>query len=261
MSNLEETARSLFKEEKVNLIIGFEEGSRHPRPFFCTSTDNIPKLILDKRCHNNTAVYLTKKDLLGTGLVGIVATLRVLKSALQLSLENQINEGQFIFIAGEDASDVQVLKDKASIQSYVDAHPEIPDSKVEERLHHIESMSREDRWAFWKNELSKCIRCYACRAACPLCYCERCVAEVNCPQWIDPWAAPLSNMEWQVNRAMHMAGRCTGCGACYEACPLDLPINLLTKELSSEISEDFGKGISGNVLSSFNPADKENFFK
>jgi ferredoxin len=261
MSNLEETARSLYKEGKVKLIIGFEEGTGHPRPFFCTSADDIPKLILDKRCHNNTAVYLTRKEVRDEGPVGIVATPNVLRSVLQLGRENQIYEGEFLFIAGEYASDVQVLEDKTAIQDYADAHPAESNPKDEEMLHRIGSMSREDRWTFWKDELSKCIRCYACRAACPLCYCERCIVEVNCPQWIDPWAAPLSNMEWQINRVMHMAGRCTGCGACYEACPLDLPIHLLTRELTSEVTEDFGKDTSGNVLSTFNLADKGNFFK
>lgn len=261
MSNLQETARSLYDDGKVRLIIGFEEGTSHPRPFFCTSANDTTKLVLNKDCRNNIAVYLTKKELLGEGTVGVVATPKVLRSVLQLGRENQVIEGQFIFIAGEDASDVQILENVTAVQNYLDAHPSESNPEVEERLHQIESMSREDRWTFWKQELSKCIRCYACRAACPLCYCERCIVEVNCPQWIDSWAAPLSNMEWQINRVMHMAGRCTGCGACYEACPLDLPIHLLTKELSSEVTGDFGKEISGNVLSTFSPADKENFFK
>ena len=261
MSNLKETARSLFEERKLKLIIGFQEGTRRPRPFFCTSVDDVSQLILDDRCKNNIAVYLTRKEVLGDGPVGVVATPKVLRSALQLLSENQIREGEFLFIVGKDASGVEVMADKAAVQAYADTHPDAPNPKVEQRLHEIEAMPREERWKFWESELSKCIRCYACRAACPLCYCERCIVEVNCPQWIDPWAAPLSNMEWQINRVMHMAGRCIGCGACYEACPLDLPINLLTKELSSEVASDFGQTASGNVLSTFSPADKENFFK
>ena len=65
---------------------------------------------------------------------------------------------------------------------------------------------------------------YACRAACPLCYCTRCIVEDNRPQWILPWASTLPNIEWQINRVMHMAGRCTGCTECERACPMDIPV-------------------------------------
>jgi ferredoxin len=128
-------------------------------------------------------------------------------------------------------------------------------AKIEE----IEKMSLQERWQYWKSELDKCIRCYACRAACPLCYCNRCITEVNCPQWLDPWKSTLSNMEWQINRVMHMSGRCTGCGACAKACPLDLPIGILTKKMAKDVKELLGTGEGGNVLSTFNPNDKENF--
>ncbi|MGD9347257.1 MAG: Coenzyme F420 hydrogenase/dehydrogenase, beta subunit C-terminal domain, partial [Candidatus Aminicenantes bacterium] len=41
----------------------------------------------------------------------------------------------------------------------------------------IESLSKEDRWKFWQEELNKCIRCYACRSVCPMCYCDECVVD------------------------------------------------------------------------------------
>ena len=81
-------------------------------------------------------------------------------------------------------------------------------------LEKLEAMTPAERWQFWQAEFSKCIKCYACRAACPMCYCTRCIVDDNRPQWIDPWPSPLSNMEWQISRVMHLAGRCIGCGAC-----------------------------------------------
>ena len=39
----------------------------------------------------------------------------------------------------------------------------------------IEAMTPDERFAFWQGELSKCIRCNACRDACPACTCEKCV--------------------------------------------------------------------------------------
>ena len=125
-------------------------------------------------------------------------------------------------------------------------------------------MTPEERWAFWQNEFSRCIKCYACRAACPMCYCTRCIVEDNRPQWIDPWPSPLSNMEWQISRVMHLAGRCVGCGSCGEACPEHIPVHLLNRRLSQDIQADFGvvPGAAPKqraVLNTFRVEDKENF--
>lgn len=262
MSNLVAVAKTLFEEGKVQQIIGFEKGRRQARPFFCFSLEESDRLILDESCRNNLAVYVTKAELTGGIKTAVVADSRILKSILQLWRENQIPEGQFLFIIGETGDDCQVTDTRADVEQYVAEHPVKVNPTVVEQVTRIKQMSREERWTYWKSELSKCIRCYACRAACPLCYCNRCIVEVNCPQWIDPWAAPLSNMEWQINRVMHMAGRCTGCGACIAACPLDLPIHLLTRQLTDEVHGSFGDDTSkGNALSTFNPGDKESFFE
>lgn len=261
MDKLTDIAKSLFEEGRVDQVIGFERGTKHPRPFFCQAEEDAGRLILDESCRNNLAVYVTRRELAGDMKTAVVATSRILRSILQLWRENQVPDGQFLFIAGETDDDCRVLATQAGVEEYVASHPVTPEPYVEERLTEIRNMPREERWHYWKSELTKCIRCYACRAACPLCYCNRCIVEVNCPQWIDPWAAPLSNMEWQINRVMHMAGRCTDCGACEEACPLDLPIHLLTRQLFDEVHEDFGDSTKGNALSTFNPDDKESFFK
>jgi len=121
-------------------------------------------------------------------------------------------------------------------------------------------MTAKERWTYWTNELSKCFKCYACRAACPMCYCAKCIVEVNRPQWIQPWTATISNMEWQINRAMHMAGRCSDCGACGAACPLGLPVHILMHKMRDLVKENFGEQDGkGNVLSTFKPEDKETF--
>jgi ferredoxin len=221
--------------------------------------EDAERLIFNDDCRNNTAVYLTKKEIIGDDKIAIVATHRVLKSILQLDKENQINhDNLLVFTVGKDGEVIAFDSYEVMAQYVADNEP-APDPKVLAKIEKIDKMSREERWAYWKSEMAKCIRCYACRAACPLCYCNRCITEVNCPQWIDPWNSTLSNMEWQINRVMHMSGRCTGCGACADACPLDLPIGLLTKKMAQDIKSTFGTPDEGNVLSTFNPNDKENF--
>ncbi len=70
----------------------------------------------------------------------------------------------------------------------------------------LEKMSLAERRRFWQEELSRCFKCYACRAACPLCYCGRCTVECNQPQWIRVPAHDLGNLEWHMY-AGHAPGR------------------------------------------------------
>ena len=51
---------------------------------------------------------------------------------------------------------------------------DIPSSRFDQ-VAALEAMTPEERFAFWRKELSKCIRCNACRNVCPACSCEKCV--------------------------------------------------------------------------------------
>lgn len=259
MNKMQEKAKALLAEGTVKLIIGFEQGTNKVRPYFCSKPEDVDKLIYSEDCNTNNAVYLTKKEIIGDDKIAIIATYKELESILQLNLENQINKENLMILVVDTDGEVKELTTFEEVEQWCEAHTPASDPAVMAKLEEIEKMSREERWAYWKSELDKCIRCYACRAACPLCYCNCCITEVNCPQWLDPWKSTLSNMEWQINRVMHMSGRCTGCGACAKACPLDLPIGILTKKMAKDVKEMLGTGEGGNVLSTFNPSDKENF--
>lgn len=264
MSALTEKVAALLSGGIVTKVIGYEEGNKKPRPLFCESAEDAQRLIYDSRCMNNLAVYLTKPELLGTGKVAVVATIPVLRSIIQLSVEHQLKEDKFVFLTVNQKGEVIEFSGFDAMSEYLVQFQYAMEKKEQEMILKLEGMTREERWAFWMQELSQCFKCYACRAACPLCYCTRCIVEVNCPQWIQPWAAPIGNFEWQINRAMHLAGRCTGCGACGEACPVGIPIHLLTHKMMEDIGSEFGltpgqTAQNGNVLSTFNVGDKENF--
>jgi ferredoxin len=104
----------------------------------------------------------------------------------------------------------------------------------------IEAMTLAERWAFWTGEFERCVRCYACRQACPVCFCERCVAEKTVPQWIESSPHGRGNLAWHLTRALHQAGRCTGCGECERACPAGIPLSLINRKLERAVAARFG---------------------
>lgn len=266
MNELIAKVKSMFADDVVKLVVGFEKGNRGARPFFCKSAEEADKLILDEHCPNNVAVYLTKKELLGDGKVAFVVNTAALRSALELSVENQWKEGRFVFLTLNPGGEAVQLENAEAIAAYLQEHPLAVNDEDRQLLDSIRSMTPAERWKYWTYEMSKCIKCYACRAACPLCYCTKCIVEENRPQWIQPWSAPLSNIEWQINRAMHQAGRCTGCGACKEACPVGIPIHLLTLSMMEDAMDVFGQkpgevNANGNMLSTFRVEDKEDFIR
>lgn len=98
----------------------------------------------------------------------------------------------------------------------------------------------EDRRAYWSEQFARCIRCYACRQVCPSCYCETCFADRIEPKWTAKKATADEAWMFHATRAMHLAGRCIGCGECERSCPVDIPVAQLMKELNSAVSEKYG---------------------
>jgi len=106
-------------------------------------------------------------------------------------------------------------------------------------IEELEAMSPEQRWEFWKGEFSRCTRCYACRNACPACFCQRCFVEETDPQWVLPAPRWQDNLIFQLIRTIHVAGRCTDCGNCERACPAHIPLRSLSKKMYDMVDELF----------------------
>ena len=112
-----------------------------------------------------------------------------------------------------------------------------PDSFAE--IAAFEEEPVDARWAHFEREMSKCIRCYACRNACPLCYCTTCFAEETRPRWIGIADAAPDVMAFHVGRIFHTAGRCVECGACEAACPMGVDLRTFTRKLAKDVKELF----------------------
>lgn len=113
----------------------------------------------------------------------------------------------------------------------------------------LEAMSEAERFAFWKNEFSRCIRCNACRDICPACTCEKCVFDNNA-LYTSQKVAETSFEEslYHIIRAWHVAGRCTDCGECSRVCPENIPLHLINRKYIKDINEIYGEYQAGSDL-------------
>ncbi|PIP38111.1 MAG: 4Fe-4S ferredoxin [Desulfobacterales bacterium CG23_combo_of_CG06-09_8_20_14_all_51_8] len=104
----------------------------------------------------------------------------------------------------------------------------------------VEALSADEKWRYFEDLIAPCIRCYACRNACPLCYCPTCFVDESRPQWVGKSQDTVDIRTFHLLRAYHCAGRCTDCGACERACPMGIKIREFTKKLNKDCLELYG---------------------
>lgn len=140
----------------------------------------------------------------------------------------------------------------------------VPEDKVEDYkiIEDLEKMSPDERWAYWEDQFKECIRCYACRNICPMCYCAVCKSDELSPQLIRRSVNASENAAFHIMRAFHLAGRCIACGECERACPKGIPLTKLYKKLEKEVKRifDYIPGTDEEekpLLSFFKPEDSK----
>ena len=267
MKALQDKARELLAAKTVQVVIGYGRGRRgEARALFIREAKQAGDLVWDDACRQNLAVYLMKTEVRQLGKAALVARPAALRTILQLAAENQVVDHGLLALTVNAAGEVVQLTTLQAIEDYVAALGDGGNAEEKAELLELEAMSLEQRRLFWEEQFSRCLKCYACRAACPLCYCTRCTVECNQPQWIPVPAHDLGNLEWNVMRAMHLAGRCVDCGDCSRACPVGIPLHLLNRKLIGIVGENFAfrSGVAAradNAMSTFKPNDPEDFIK
>jgi len=126
-----------------------------------------------------------------------------------------------------------------------------PKESVYEDIIEFDKKSLEEKLAYWQKEFDRCIRCYACRNACPMCVCQdSCIAESREPHWISQRATLTEKFMFHLIHTVHLAGRCVECGECERACPMGIPVNTLKRKINLEMKELF------DYVPGVNPDDK-----
>jgi len=144
--------------------------------------------------------------------------------------------------------------------------PESEEVDEYEDIKEFEAKSAEERRAYLTNAINKCIRCYACRNACPFCYCRECFVDNSEPQWVGKTIDPVDTELFHLVRALHLAGRCVDCGACERACPMGVDLRKLNKKLEKDVEERFGYKAGLDLeelppLATYRPEDDQEFIR
>ena len=123
-----------------------------------------------------------------------------------------------------------------------------------------------EKMAYFKGLVTKCLRCYACRNACPLCYCPVCFVDETRPQWLGKSQDEMDTFTFHILRGYHCAGRCTSCGACESACPVDIKVREFNRIMEATVSStwNYEPGLSYEQkppLTTYRPDDEAEFIK
>jgi len=291
-SQLQEKVAELLTDKKVDVIIGFGQlETGDIGAVFVTSPHQADRLLWNDQCSGNLTVYLTKKEIKKLGKPGIVVKGCDAKTLAVLESEHQIDRDEIVVI-GVACSGVHVyglqmrgqqaqgqLQEKCracDVQQPLHCDIVIGERSAETtekeqgdryaKLDQLSLMTPDQRLEYWKEEFARCVKCYACRQNCPLCYCEVCIADKNRPTRIDTSATLKGNFAWNILRAFHLAGRCVGCSACANACTAGIDLDLLNLPLAKVAEENFQfrSGMERNIeplIGTFSPDDQEGFIR
>jgi len=278
---IREIAKKILEEKTVDLIIGFKKGTLPitTEPVLIKDAQNSDQLYWDSFCNMN----LIKREqlyIIGVPCKGMIDRRKIVSFLGGKEVREVTESDEDITIKGEGFEHTLKKNDylQDNCRTCMHRNPVIYDAivgdLVKERkdpdpyddVKEIEGIGLEGRWESFSDLIKDCIRCYACRNACPLCYCPTCFVDESDPQWVGKSIDPTDTMTFHILRAYHCTGRCTDCGACQQACPMDINVRTFTRKLNKDVLDLYGceAGLSIEErppLDTYKPDDYDKFIR
>lgn len=271
-------AQSLLSEGTVACVLGWQAGrlAYQRTPFAAATPEQASALVCDEHCEQLLAKYvLEQRD---KGRVGLIARGCEARAVNRMIADNQLSRAD-VYLIGVPCAGC-VTREGIELKRCHECqfrNPVIYDELVGDPVPEpkndrfadvrvLEAMSREERRAFFDLMYATCIRCHACRQACPCCTCKVCFAEQEREGWQGKQFDVEQARYYGVTRSFHVADRCIECGECERVCPMGLPLMTLMHKQVKDIDELFGPYEGGGLdpdgidaLRAFKTDDVEEF--
>jgi ferredoxin len=283
---LQTLGRRLLEGNEVDVVIGHRRTSLGSvtQPHFARTPDECAELVWCPTAVGNLTTHLTRPAIRDLGRPAVVVKGCEVAGITVLERENQLKR-ENLSIIGVTCEGMMEPDPAAAASQRLSkclgcavrmpagcdhvVGPDVESGTSERELaldDSVEQMNPEERWAFWQAELEHCFKCYACRAVCPMCYCNRCFVEKTRPAWTSSSQAANAVLHYHVFRAFHLAGRCITCGECERVCPQDIPLGLLNRKMQRTVEELYGAAWfddpeASAPLLGFDPDERFEFFR
>jgi ferredoxin len=295
-NKIQEIAAKLFAEEKIDVFLAWEQGELdfQTKSYIARSAEEVKNIVFNEYSIYNVTNSLLKfrdshekigiavKGCDSRGIVRLLEDLQLTRERLYIvgipcpGLKDPLiaarNHGGFSkkpAEAGLAQKCLDCIQPNPVIYDELvgpEQSPRQPGDRFA-RVKEVEKMSPDERYKFWEDTLSTCIRCYACRQVCVACDCRTCIFDEMKPQWVGRETSTTDNMMYHLVKHAHMAGRCIECGECERVCPVNIPLMLLNQKIIKDVGELFGGPEAGMqyvegakpALSVYRENDPDNF--
>ncbi len=255
---LRSTVKELLEKNEVSQVIGWGAGRfEHRPPVFIKKAEDAEKLIWDEYCLNTLGKYLLN-DRFPEGKIGICVRGCDSRAVVRLIHDKQVKRENVYLIGlpcpGQKTEDGQEPAKCAACErrnpvmyDVLLGEPVTETEKPErfDRVRELEAKSADEKYDYWSNIFTRCIRCYACRNVCPACSCKECFVDQYRVGWQGKQQDCAQNQFYGLTRAYHVADRCIECGECERVCPVGLPLMELNRKLILDINDLFGPHEAG----------------
>ncbi|MEE8721395.1 MAG: hypothetical protein SOI38_00185 [Eggerthellaceae bacterium] len=255
-----ERATALLADGTVAAVVGWAAGrGDHDRHVFVARTpEEAALLVADQYCGALAAKRVL--SLLDEGKIALVARGCESRAVNRFMADRQLKRDQVHIIgwpcpgmldpATGDAlkrcTECQRRNPVLSDEVVGDPVPE-PELDRFAELERFEQKTPEERRAFFQDMYESCIRCYACRNACPCCTCRVCFVDQERVGWMGEEFTADEARYYGTVRAFHTGDRCIECGECQRVCPQHLPLMLLMHKQVRDIDGLFGPYPGGGM--------------
>lgn len=258
--NLRTRAVELLESGEVCCVVGWRRGrfDNVRTPFVAYTAEQADRLVFDEYCIQGLGTYMLEHT--AQGKVALFARGCESRAVNRFIADNQLARDQ-VHVLGipctgmlDPASGEQLKKCRECQHRNPVVYDELFGEQVEEAAAYrfaevdaLEATGQRGRRAFFDDAFSKCIRCYACRNACPCCTCKGCFVDAERPGWEGREFNVDEMRYYGMIRAFHTGDRCIECGECERVCPMGLPLMTLMHKQVRDIDTLFGPYSGGGL--------------